>query len=266
MNHGFWIRNGAQFDPRETLEMAVAAEAAGWDGVFLSDAVTEAHTEPFAQLAAIAARTERVALGTWVTPLIARDVVTVARDAAIVDQLSGGRLLIGLGLGNPIEHDALGITDEGAGLAAHYDAALEVLAALLAGDAVTRHDDWFDLDEVKLNVACVQEPRPPILLGSTWPTKAPLRRAGRWDGAMPFWPGTAEGQDDEVAEGANERELRALLAYYRDHAEVGDGIVLVPRLDRFGPAYDELCAELGVDWVLTCDALDLDGVRAGPPA
>ena len=265
MKQGFWIRNGAQHDPVQALEMAVAAEAAGWDGVFLSDAVTEAHTEPFAQLAAIAARTERIALGTWVTPLVARDVVTVARDIAITDQLSGGRLLVGLGLGNPIEHDALGITEKGAELGARYDAALEVLAALLAGESVTRHDAWFDLDEVQLNVGCVQEPRPPILLGSTWPSKAPLRRAGRWDGAMPFWPGTAEGLDDEVADGANERELRALLAYYREHVQ-GQDIVLVPRLERFGPDYDELCRELGVDWVLTCDALDLDGVRAGPPA
>jgi alkanesulfonate monooxygenase SsuD/methylene tetrahydromethanopterin reductase-like flavin-dependent oxidoreductase (luciferase family) len=132
---GLWIRNGAPHDPDETLELAVAAEAAGWDGVFLSDAVQESHTEPFTLLAAVAARTEKVTLGTWVTPLVARDVVHVARSAANVDQLSGGRLLLGFGLGNATEHEGLGI--ERKRLGSRYDAALAVLDGLLRGDTVT---------------------------------------------------------------------------------------------------------------------------------
>ena len=264
MQHGFWIRNGVEHDPAAVVEFAVAAEEAGWDGVFVSDAVMEQHTEPFTLLAAAAARTERITLGTWITPLVARDVVAVARAVANVDQLSAGRLLLGVGLGNQVEHDALGVPRERLG--ERYDAALDVLAALLAGEAVTRHDDWFDLDEVALNVRPVQQPRPPILLASTWPADTPLRRAGRWDGAMPYWPGTAEGLDDEVDAGTNLRQLRELMGHYRQHAEADDGIVLVPRLRRYGDAYDELCAELGVAWQLTCDPLDLDEVRAGPPA
>lgn len=255
--HGFWIRNGQVHDPRATLELAVAAEGAGWDGVFVSDAVQEAHTEPFTLLAAIAARTERITLGTWLTPLVARDVVHVARSVANVDQLSGGRLLPGFGLGNPTEHDGLGIRRERLG--ARYDAALEVLDGLLRGEAVTRHDDWFDLEEVQLNVRPAQDPRPPFLLGGTWPATAPVDRAARWDGYLPEWAGMYP--DSE--EGALEDELRALIAYYRDQG--GDGIVLVPRLARYGSDYDQLCSELDVDWLLTCDPLDVDGLRAGPP-
>lgn len=262
MKHGFWIRNGAEHDPVATLELAVAADEAGWDGVFVSDAVMEGHTEPFTLLAAIAGRTERVVLGTWVTPLIARDVVHVARSVANVDQLSGGRVLLGFGLGNATEHEGLGI--ERSALGTRYDAALEVLDALLRGDAVTRHDDWFDLEEVELNVRPVQEPRPPVLLASMWPATAPLQRAARWDGTLPFWPGLSEGRDDTIEEGTNERELRELLGVYRDAG--GDGIVVLPRLGRLGPEYDELCAQLGADWLVTCDPLDVDGVRAGPPA
>lgn len=172
--HGLWIRNGAPHDPTETLELAVAAEAAGWDGVFVSDAVQESHTEPFTLLAAVAARTTTVALGTWVTPLVARDVVHVARSAANVDRLSGGRLVLGFGLGNATEHDGLGI-------------------------------------------------------GRT----------------------------------ARERELQELLPYYREQG--GDGVVMLPRLSRFGSDYDELCTQLGADWLLTCDPPDLEAVRAGPP-
>ena len=257
VRHGFWIRNGPAHDPRATVELAVAAAEAGWDGVFVSDAVQEGHTEPFTLRAAIAARTEQVTLGTWLTPLIARDVVHVARSVANVDQLSGGRLLAGFGLGNPTEHDGLGITRSRLGT--RYDAALDVLDRLLRGEAVTRHDDWFDLVDVQLNVTCAQQPRTPILLGGSWPATAPVDRAARWDGYLPEWPGMYP--DSE--EGALEDGLRELMAYYRDQG--GDGTVLVPRLSRYGEEYDELCVELGVDWVLTCDPLDLEGVRAGPP-
>lgn len=262
IKHGFWIRNGASHGPAATLELAVAADAAGWDGVFVSDAVQELHTEPFTLLAAIAARTDRVALGTWVTPLVARDVVHVARSAANVDQLSDGRLLLGFGLGNATEHDGLGI--ERSRLGERYDAALDVLDALLRGEDVTRHDDWFDLEQVQLNVRPVQEPRPPVLLGGTWPATAPVDRAARWDGYMPYWLGLHEGRDETVAEGAREGELRDLMDHYRTQG--GTGTVVLPRMARFGSSHDELCAELGADWLLTCDPLDVDGVRAGPPA
>ena len=258
IRHGFWIRNGAEHDAATTLELGVAAEEAGWDGVFVSDAVQESHTEPFTLLAAIAARTQQMTLGTWVTPLIARDVVHVARSAMNVDQISDGRLLLGFGLGNATEHDALGV--ERSRLGARYDAALEVLDRLLRGEAVTRHDDWFDLEEVQLNGRPVQDPRPPILLGGTWPATAPVDRAIRFDGYLPEWAGMYPDAED----GALETGLRELVAYYRSQG--GDGTILVPRLSRYGSDYDELCTELDVDWVLTCDPLDLDGVRAGPPA
>lgn len=257
MQHAFWIRNGSVHDPPAVLRLAEAAEEGGWDGVFLSDALQEAHTEPFTQLAAIAARTERITLGTWLTPLVARDVVHVARSVANVDQLSAGRLLPGFGLGNATEHDGLGIPRERLG--ARYDAALEVLDQLLRGEAVTRHDEWFDLEEAQLNVRPHQEPRPPFLLGGTWPAAAPIERAARWEGYLPEWPGMYPDSED----GALERELRELMAHYRDLG--GDGTVLVPHLERYGSDYLALCEELEVDWVLRCDPLDADELRSGPP-
>lgn len=257
MRHGFWIRNGPVHDPGAVVDLAVAAEAGGWDGVFVSDAVQESHTEPFTLLAAIAARTERLVLGTWLTPLIARDVVHVARSIANVDQLSGGRVLPGFGLGNPSEHNGLGVERDRLG--GRYDAALEVLDGLLRGATVSRHDEWFELHEVQLNVMPVQSPRPPFLLGGSWPATAPVERAARWEGYLPEWPGLYADDDEAL-----ERELRELVAYYR--AQGGDGIVVVPRQGRYGESYDALCAELGVDWQLACDDLDADALRAGPPS
>lgn len=261
MQHAFWIRNGTEHEPGAVVELAVAAEEAGWDGVFVSDAVQEGYTEPWTLLAAIAARTQRLTLGTWVTPLVARDVVGVARAVANVDQLSQGRVLVGLGLGNQVEHDALGVPRDALG--ARYDAALEVLDALLRGEVVTRSDTWFDLTAVQLNVRCVQDPRPPLLLGCNWPAAAPLRRAARWDGTLPFWPGIGEGRDESIAPGTSQRELRELMDVYRDAG--GDGVVVLPRLDRLGTAHDQLCDEVGATWLLTLDPLDVDAVRAGPP-
>ena len=264
MRHGCWIRNTSAMRSGEALELAVAAEAGGWDGVFVSDAVAEDHGEPFTLLAAFAAVTERVTLGTWVTPIAARNVLAVARSAAVVDDLSDGRLLLGVGLGNQVEHRATGVHETGRELGARYDASVEVLSALLAGETVTRPDHGFDLDEVSLNVATSQDPRPPILCAVSWPHRPPVRRAARWDGMMPQWPGLSEGADPEVATGARAGELRELMAAYRE--EGGDGDVVVPSLTRFGAGYTELCVELGVTWLLCCDQLTPDDLRQGPPA
>lgn len=261
---GFWIRNRSDMQPSAVIELAVAAEEGGWDGVFVSDAVQEDHTDPLTLLSAVAAVTSDVRLGTWVIPLPARDVVAVARAAAVVDALSGGRLLVGVGLGNETEHAGLG-TDRGAGsLGARYDAAVEVLAELLTGAAVTRHDAFHDLEGVALNQTCVQQPRPPILCAVQSDSEAPLRRAARMDGLMPFWPGVAEGQDPDVEAGAAERGLRDIVAAYERHA--GEpGTVVAPRTAHLGASYDAACDELGVAWQLTCDDLDADALRAGPP-
>ena len=258
--HAFWIRNGPELTPSDAVELAVAAEEGGWDGVFLSDAVVEGHTEPLVQLAAIAARTRRIHLGTWVVPLPARDALTVARQAAAVEDLAPGRLVLGLGLGNEVEHTSLGVSRERLG--EHLDASLEVLASLLEGETVTRHDAWFDLDEVRLHVPPKQ--RPPLLMGATWPARAPLRRAGRWDGTAPFWRATADGRETQDDPEARAQALREAVEYYREQA-APPGTVLVPRVSSWGEDWDDLLAELEVDWVLTCDTYDADDLRAGPP-
>ena len=262
MRHGFWIRNGLQHSPGASVELAEAAEDGGWDGVFVSDAVMEHHDDPFVVLAAIAARTNRVALGTWVTPLVARDELAIARAAAGVDQLSDGRLLLGVGIGNDVEHRGLGVDRQGLGR--RHEEALEVLDRLLRGDDVSSGTASRHLEGVSLITRPVQAPRPPILLAASWPNRAGVRRAARWDGLMPQWPGLAEGRDPSVPTGARISELEALLDCYR--AAGGEGPVVVPRMERYGPDYDRRCEDLGVSWLLTCDSLDAAALRSGTPA
>ena len=102
-------------DPRLLVELAVAAEAAGWDGVFVWDHIAREEdaaipaTDPWIALAAIAARTERVRLGAMVTPLSRRRPWKVARETVALDVLSGGRLTFGVGLGGGVAERVRGL-------------------------------------------------------------------------------------------------------------------------------------------------------------
>ena len=93
-------------EPAALVELGVAAERAGWDAFFLWDhmVVDRAGVEivdPWVTLGAVAGRTERIRLGTCVTPLPRRRPQKVARETATLDRLSGGRLVFGVGLGYP---------------------------------------------------------------------------------------------------------------------------------------------------------------------
>ena len=92
-------------DPATVVALARTAEANGWDGFFLWDHlrwddVQEVH-DPWVLLGAIAQETERMLLGTMVTPLSRRRPWVVAKHLVTLDHLSGGRAVLGVGLGEP---------------------------------------------------------------------------------------------------------------------------------------------------------------------
>ena len=92
-------------EPRLVAELAARAEACGWDGFFLWDHVAyrepvRALADPWVTLAAVAMATERVAIGTLVTPLPRRRPHQLARETVTLDRLSGGRLVLGVGIGS----------------------------------------------------------------------------------------------------------------------------------------------------------------------
>src|ERR1700755_972519 len=96
---------GEYADPRTLLKLAQDAEQAGWDAVFVwgsrvFDLRTQPPvTDPWIVLAAIAAGTERVKIGTMIAQLARRRPWKVAREIATLDHLSGGRMMLGVGLG-----------------------------------------------------------------------------------------------------------------------------------------------------------------------
>jgi alkanesulfonate monooxygenase SsuD/methylene tetrahydromethanopterin reductase-like flavin-dependent oxidoreductase (luciferase family) len=165
-------------DPWVLVELAVAAESCGWDGVFLWDHIVyrppvSAVADPWVALSAIAARTERLRLGPMVTPLSRRRVQKVARETVTLDHLSRGRFTLGVGLGssNTAELEPFGEVSDPRERARLLDERLSRLAELWDGAFQPRP---------------VQQPRIPVWVAGRWPKRRPLERALEWDGFFPI--------------------------------------------------------------------------------
>jgi alkanesulfonate monooxygenase SsuD/methylene tetrahydromethanopterin reductase-like flavin-dependent oxidoreductase (luciferase family) len=68
IHYGAWLQNGSILSVKEVVEFAVEAENAGWEGVFVSNELS-GYSDPWTVLAAIAVQTERIRIGTWITPI-----------------------------------------------------------------------------------------------------------------------------------------------------------------------------------------------------
>jgi alkanesulfonate monooxygenase SsuD/methylene tetrahydromethanopterin reductase-like flavin-dependent oxidoreductase (luciferase family) len=128
-------------DPAALVDLAVRAEAAGWDGVFLWDHVVHDDlpiVDAWSVLAAIAAVTSRITIGPTVTPLPRRRPWIVARQAATVDALSGGRLVLGVGLGSDESGDfsAFGEELDMGKRAAMLDEGIDVVRSMWPGGPI----------------------------------------------------------------------------------------------------------------------------------
>ncbi|MDX1622094.1 MAG: LLM class flavin-dependent oxidoreductase [Nitriliruptorales bacterium] len=265
MKYGVWLPNGPKFGARETVDLAVAAEEGGWDGVFVSDAPRDGYTDPWTVLGAIAGRTDRITLGTWITPVPEQLPWRLANTLATLDQLSDGRVLFGAGLGTKWDHRMFGGDYEAKQLGDRYDEALEIIDRLWSGETVDHDGEHFTLREAKLQTLPVQQPRIPVLTACWWPAKRPLRRGARWDGIMPYWPallGDQEGPEGQEPTGRPVAdEFRELMSYYHEHAdEPGEVVAPAVRDDDYLAA----CEELGVTWLMRGSIDTADELRKGP--
>jgi len=176
---------GEYADPRLVVELAVAAEAAGWESLFVWDHLGFAwgvpSGDPWITLAAVAQATSRMRIGTGITPLARRRPQVVANAVACLDLLSGGRVVLGAGLGGvPEEFTKFGEPDNSRVRAERLDEALQILTALWSGERVEHRGRHYTIDGVTLAPLPVQRPRVPVWIGGdSAPAK---RRASRWDG------------------------------------------------------------------------------------
>ncbi|MFB6138587.1 MAG: LLM class flavin-dependent oxidoreductase [Halobacteriaceae archaeon] len=167
MKHALWLRaDDDSLDAASLVDLGAEAAANGWDGVFVSDSLRHAqYPDPWVVLAGIAARTDDVTLGTWVVPLPRRQPWQVAQEVATLDVLSGGRVLLGAGLGNAGDYEAYGREYEPRRLATRLEETLDVVVGLWGDEPFSYDGECFTLDEATVRPRPVQRPRVPIVFG-----------------------------------------------------------------------------------------------------
>jgi alkanesulfonate monooxygenase SsuD/methylene tetrahydromethanopterin reductase-like flavin-dependent oxidoreductase (luciferase family) len=206
VHYGICLANiGTYSDPRAAVRVAEAAEQSSWEGIFVWDHLAFAWgppaADPWIVLAAIASSTERLLIGTAVTPVARRRPHVLANQVATLDVLSGGRVIFGAGLGgSSSEFGKFGEPTDAKVRAAMLDEALELLRRLWSGQEVTHNGEHYMVDGVTLAPTPVQE-RLPIWIGGNKPPSQ--GRAARWDGWMPdsTYPPGAGATPERVGEG-----------------------------------------------------------------
>jgi len=217
MKYGLYLPNfGAETSARGLADLAQAAEEAGWDGFFLWDHVIASQTQspplinPWIALTAMALATNHIRLGTTVTPVPRRLPWLLARETAAIDQLSDGRLVLGVGIGVDEEYEQFGQEMAPRQRGEKLDESLEIITGLWSGKPFSYKGKHYRVRKTTFLPPAVQSPRIPIWVGGFWPNKRPFLRAARWDGVIPL---SAEGgflmTPDQY------RELLAFIRKYR---------------------------------------------------
>jgi alkanesulfonate monooxygenase SsuD/methylene tetrahydromethanopterin reductase-like flavin-dependent oxidoreductase (luciferase family) len=255
MRYAIGVPNVREFaDARLVAELAADAEAAGWDGLFLWDHLLYRDrapvVNPWVALTAAALATQRVRLAVLVVNVARRRPGQLALEAVSLDRLSGGRLILGAGLGSlPEEWSAFGEDPDARVRAQKLDEGLDALALLWSGEQVGYRGRHVRLDGAVLRPTPLQRPRIPIWIGGRWPNQAPFRRAARWDGVMPIHADYGSGETMPPA------ELRRIVDTVRRHRD-DDGAFDVAVEGRTGDGGDaradaervEAYGQVGLTW------------------
>lgn len=192
----------------------------------------------------------------------------LAREVATLDRLTGGRMVLGAALGAPVadEYARFGDTTDTRVLAERLDEGLHALDLLWSREPVTYRGSQVTIDDVVFLPTPVQRPRVPVWVGGFWPNKAPMRRAARWDGAIPCMSGFEVARTPEVSE---VRELVLFLRGCRAENGLADRPfdIVIGGMSPSGPAGRDLVgplAELGITWWDERMPWGDDLERAGP--
>ena len=192
MKFSLWPHNSRA--PVDLLQEVRAAEDAGWYGVWLADHympntgdTTPARGDAYecwGLLPALAAVTERIRVGTLVSPTSVHHPALLAKRAATIDRLSGGRMVLGLGAGWQInEHQAYGIELEPPGKrVSRFEEAIQIVRSMLSQESTTFHGACYDFTDAPCDPGPVQSPLP-ILVGTGSPRmlRITARHADQWN-------------------------------------------------------------------------------------
>lgn len=259
---------GPYANPRLVVELAIAAEQAGWEALWLWDHVVFPYGvgDPWLTLAAVATVTERMKLCTGVAALPRYRPHLLARTLSTLDNMSNGRVIFGAGAGVDFDFSPFGETLDAKTRAAMLDEGLALLTELLSGQEVTHHGAHYTAHAVRLVPSSVQQPRIPVWIGGE--SRAALRRAARWDGWI-------MGTIDEQRRATNPPEkIAAQIAYIRQQ-RTDDAPFAVAINGASEPGENGLAreyADAGATWWFEClfatrgshEEL-LERIAAGPP-
>jgi alkanesulfonate monooxygenase SsuD/methylene tetrahydromethanopterin reductase-like flavin-dependent oxidoreductase (luciferase family) len=192
--YGVWLPLFDELaDARVAADLASQAENAGWDGFFVWDHLRwrepiTAVADTWVTLTAIAAATRTMTIGPLVTPLPRRRPAELVRQTATLDRFSGGRLVLGVGLGSDRfggEYSPFGEHYDDRTRAEMTDESLDVLQASWSGRSVQHHGRHYTVDDVQFLPTPTQQPGIPIWVAGFPGKQRPLRRAARYDGFFP---------------------------------------------------------------------------------
>jgi alkanesulfonate monooxygenase SsuD/methylene tetrahydromethanopterin reductase-like flavin-dependent oxidoreductase (luciferase family) len=272
MNYGFIIPKG---DPLTVAELAHEAEEAGWDGAFYWDGIYVGEGweiyDPWVVMAAMAMRTERVRIGAVLTPPARRRPWKLARESMTLDRLSGGRLVLPVGLGALDDGGfaKVGEPTDRKVRAQLLDESLEILTGLWSGKPFGFEGEHYWLEEMTFLPPPVQSPRIPIWVVGAWPSEKSMRRAMRYDGLLAY---TTRGE-------VTPEDIRAMKTYVEENRPEATSVDIVWEGETPGDDVDRAAqvvrpfAEAGITWWMEAmwsppnEPEDLRArIRLGPPS
>jgi alkanesulfonate monooxygenase SsuD/methylene tetrahydromethanopterin reductase-like flavin-dependent oxidoreductase (luciferase family) len=213
MKYGFILPYG---DARTAADLAYEAEQAGWDGFFVLDPVWG--IDAWVSLAAAAMRTERICLGPVLTPLSRIKPWKLASETTTLDNLSNGRVILPVGLGDIDEFEPFGEVTDRKTRAELLDEGLDILTGLWRGQPFSYNGQHYKIKETQFfpPPPPVQQPRIPIWVVGAWPSKKSMQRVLRYDGLLPqvLKP---TGGTSRSAQRADIDDVRAMRAYITAH-------------------------------------------------
>ncbi len=207
--------------PQQVLEAARSAEAAGIDGLFAGDHVTfyGNGNDGLINLAAVAAVTERIQLMTSVFLLALRHPTPVALQCAMIDQLSLGRFILGVGIGGEDANEWFACGIDPKTRARRTDESLEILRSLWTQEETTFDGKYFKLNKVRMQPKPFREEGVTLHIGGR--SDAALRRVARFgDAWISIWVSARRMQE------AREKIDEWAAQEGRDGSKIGMGIQL----------------------------------------
>jgi alkanesulfonate monooxygenase SsuD/methylene tetrahydromethanopterin reductase-like flavin-dependent oxidoreductase (luciferase family) len=206
MKYGFVFPFG---DAMQMVDWAKEAEQTGWDGFFVADLVWG--LEAWVALGAAALQTERIRLGTMLTPMPWVSPWKLASQTATLDQLSNGRTILAVGLGaNDTGAGNYGLPTDRKVKAELMDEGLAIVTELWKGKSIQYEGRHYHLSPTDFPPPAppVQQPRIPIWVVGAWPKQKSMARVLGYDGMMPM----TTGADGKIGQ-AGPEAVKAIRAY-----------------------------------------------------